>query len=98
MSAIAIYRYLSEPATIAACSILGNRKHPATGSSTSRGPSSRYSLSGGCFGCTYCEHTQNPSGVLSERYGDLTSTAVSVRLADNPPSKYRMTGAFVQAN
>jgi hypothetical protein len=46
------------PATIAACSILGNRKQPPTGSFTSREPSSRYSLSGGCFGCTYCKCTE----------------------------------------
>ena len=42
-----------------ACSILGNRKQLATGWFTSRGLSSRYSWSGGCFGCRYCERTQN---------------------------------------
>lgn len=42
------------------CSILANRKQLATGSFTSRGPSSRYSLSGGCFACTSCEYTQHP--------------------------------------
>ena len=39
------------------CSILGSRKQLATGSFTSREPSSRYSLSGGCFACTSCECT-----------------------------------------
>ena len=44
-------------ATIVACSILGNRKQRATGSFTSQGPSSQSSSSGGCFVCTFCEHT-----------------------------------------
>ena len=42
-------------ATIAACSISENRKQLATGSFTSQGGSLRYSSSGGCCGCTYCE-------------------------------------------
>ena len=45
---------------IAACSILVDRKHLAIGSFTSRGQSSQYALSGGCFGCTFCERTQDP--------------------------------------
>src|ERR1700730_13734190 len=60
------------PATIAACSILGNRKQRATGSFTSREPSSRYSLSGGCFGCSYSECVQNSSGVFNERNRDFS--------------------------
>ena len=63
-------------ATIAACSILGHRKQLATGSCTSREPSSRYSLSGGCFGCTYCERNQDRSGPLNERCGDLSPVKV----------------------
>ena len=46
--------FSARPATIAECSILAVRKHLATGSSTSAGPSSRYSLSGGCCACMYC--------------------------------------------
>ena len=59
-------RTSAEPATIAACSTSENRKQLATGSFTSRGPSSRYSLSGGCFGCTYCECTQNLSAAVDD--------------------------------
>src|ERR1700722_6185228 len=55
-------RRLLRTATLVTCSILENRKQLATGSFTSRGPSSRYSWSGGCFGCTYCECLQTPSG------------------------------------
>ncbi len=43
------------PATIATCSISANRKQLATGSFISRVPSSLYSLSGGCCGCSFFE-------------------------------------------
>jgi len=59
MIEIAIIATCAGPATIAACSILADRKQLATGSFTSRGPSSRYSFCGGCCGCTYCECTRN---------------------------------------
>ena len=77
------------PATIGACSILGNRKQRATGSFTSRERSSRYSLSGGCFGCSYSEWRSKPlrhGQRAQSRYFNSSNAEVALRSCDTPSS------------
>ncbi len=70
-SKLSTYAACREPATIAACSILANRKPLVTGSFISREPSSPYFLFGGCFACTCSECSRERGAAGAMRAGSF---------------------------
>jgi hypothetical protein len=60
------------------CSISVNRRQPAIGLFISPVSSSRYSLSGGCCGCSFFE--PNPEPRVDEWRGDVTTVGHVLRL------------------